>query len=125
MDDLWAKSFERAGVSHGEQRRGWRVKPKKGFFTREEVFHRADALRLKLQKHYPGQYSMSVAVRDRHVAGWRSGKYSITTDQDIYIWTPEEYDREFSAKPGQIALPPLMAEDMVIYIKREKAKSKK
>ena len=124
MDELWSKSFETAGLSHGERLRGWRVKPQKGSFTKQQVYRRADALRLKLEKHHPGEYAMSVAVRDRHVAGWRSGKYTLTSDPDIYIWSPEEYDKKFSNIPNQIDLPDLVAEDMVIYIKRAQPKAK-
>jgi hypothetical protein len=121
MESLWAKSKETNAISNGERVRSFRFKPKVSY-TKEEVFHRADALRLKLEKHHPGQYSISVAVRDRHVAGWRSGKFSLTKDNDIYIYSPEEYDKEFNNVT--IDLPDLVAEDMIIYVKKEKGKAK-
>lgn len=120
MQALWDKSRETNALSKGERIRSFRFKPSDGSYTKEQVFHRADALRIELQKHHPGKYSISVAVRDRHVAGWRSGKFSLTSDPDIYIYSPEEYDKEFSNIPGTIELPELVAEDMIVYVKRER-----
>jgi hypothetical protein len=119
MDQLWAKSKETNAISHGERIRGFRFKPKSGSYSKTEVYHRADALRIQLEKHHPGKYSISVAVRDRHVAGWRSGKFSMTSNPEIYIYSPEEYDKEYSNIPGLIELPDLVAEEMVVYVKRE------
>jgi hypothetical protein len=119
MNQLWANSKQLNVVYNGENIRSFRFKPSQGSYNLAQVYQRADALRKRVEEDYPGEYSMSVAVRDRHVGGWRSGKYRLTADPDIYIFTPEEYDKEFNHISGQIKLPDLVAEDLVIYLKRE------
>lgn len=123
MDQLWARSKSTYLISHGEPVREFRFQPTQIQYTKQQVFERADALRLKLEQYHPGEYSISVAVRDRHIGGWRSGKFNITSNEDIYIWSPEQYDKEFNNGGSGIELPELEAEQMVVYVKRDKAKS--
>jgi hypothetical protein len=40
----------------------------------------------------------------------------------MYIFSPEEYDKEFNNISGTIALPELVAEDVRVYVKRIKKK---
>ena len=120
MDDLWAKGFKTKLVSHGENVREFKFKPPNGSYTLGEVHTRADLVRRKLEQYHPGEYALMVTVRDRHVAGWRSGKFRPTSDENMYIFSPEEYDKEFNNISGTIALPELVAEDVRVYVKRIK-----
>ena len=122
MNHLWNKSRATNLIAHGEQVREFRFKPPAGSYSQAQVFQRADALRLQLEEHHAGQYAISVAVRDKHVAGWRSGRFAPTSDPNIYVWSPELYDNEFNQTPGQIVLPDLVAEQMAVYVRRVKAK---
>jgi hypothetical protein len=70
-----------------------------------------------LEKDQPGKYAMSVSVRDKNIAGWRSGKFAPTSDDNVYVWSPEEYDREFGDMKG-IDLPELVAERVIVYVRR-------
>ena len=127
MQDLWNKSKDTNLLSNGEKVKEFRFRPNQNNspYDKQQVYARADALRLKLEQFYPGEYSMSVAVRDRHVGGWRSGKFNTTGSTDIYIWSPELYDKEFNDGGSGIELPELKAEEMVIYVKRERPMTKK
>lgn len=123
MDHLWNKSRATNLIAHGDQVREFRFKPPAGSYSQAQVFQRADALRLQLEEHHAGQYAISVAVRDKHVAGWRSGRFAPTSDPNIYVWSPELYDNEFNKTPGQIVLPDLVAEQMAVYVRRVKPRA--
>ena len=125
MDELWNKGCKTKLISHGENVRQFIFKPPNGSYSLPEVYHRADFVRRKLEQYHPGEYVLMVTVRDKHVAGWRSGKFRSTSDPNIYIYSPEEYDKEFNNIPGQIDLPELVAEDVRVYVKRIKKISQK
>lgn len=122
MDKLWkkARSIENV-VSYGEKVKRFRYLPgNKKVFSKAEAYQRADWLRKEIEQYHPGKYAISVAVRDKHVGGWRSGKFTKTSDKDIYIWSPEEYDKEFnnvSAYPDG-KFPDLEAEMIDVFVRR-------
>jgi len=118
MNELWNKSFKTNLLSHGENVHEFKFKPPNGSYSLAEVFQRADFVRQKLEQYHPGEYALMVTVRDKHVAGWRSGKFRPTSDPNMYIFSPEEYDKEFNNIPGKITLPELVAEDVRVYVKR-------
>jgi hypothetical protein len=124
MDNLWAQSHDTNLMSHGEPIKEFKFVPGNGgTYSKEQVYHRADALRLKLEEHHKGQYEMTVAVRDKTMGGWRSGKLQLTSVEEIFIWSPENYDKEFnidSAYGDPDTIPELQAEAVVIYVRRRK-----
>lgn len=120
MEALWNKAKTTNLISHNERVKYWEYKPTGGTWNRVQVLDAADRLRKMLEESHPGAYSMSVAVQDRNLGGWRSGKFSPTSDPLIYVWSPEEYDKEFGDPKQNIDLPDLVAEGMMIYVKRIK-----
>jgi hypothetical protein len=118
MENLWNQAHEENIISHGENVKRFRFVPSGGVYNMQEVYQRADALRLKIEKYHPKKYAISVAVRDKTIGGWRSGKFSATDDDEIYIWSPEEYDKEFNNVPANQPLPELQAEMIDVFVKR-------
>lgn len=119
MTDVLSHAKEVNVVSEGERVKVFRFKPPNGYYSRAEVYTRANTIRAKLEEEHPGEYAILVAVRDRTVGGWRSGKFTATHDKNIYFFTPELYDKEFNGSAaGKIELPELMAEDMRLYVRR-------
>ena len=121
MDAIMGKARTTNFISHGEYVMEFRFRGNENNYpyTKQQVYARADALRLNFEQFYPGEYSMSVAVQDRHVGGWirRSGKFNMTGSSEIYIWSPEQYDKEFNNEGSGITLPELKAEEMAVYVK--------
>lgn len=91
----------------------WRLKKPKGLYSLAEVYDRAEALRQKLLQE-KSRFKMAVAVRDKKIAGWRGGKPR-TLDQPIYIYSQEEYDKEFNDGVGAIDLGTPIYEGIVLY----------
>jgi len=123
MADILNKAKDTRLTYKGEKIKQVTFKPAVGSYNKQQAYQRADALRINLQKHHPGKYAISVAVRDKSISGWRSGKFESTAVPEIYIWSPELYDKEFNnvsayGDPDQI--PELIAESMVVYIKKIK-----
>jgi hypothetical protein len=125
MEALWNKAKTTNLISHNEQVKYWEYKPAgQGTWNKVHVLDAADRLRKMLEESHPGEYSMSVAVRDKNLGGWRSGKFNPTSDPLIYVWSPEEYDKEFGDPKQNVDMPDLVAEGMVVYVKRIKPGSK-
>jgi len=88
MNELWNKSFKTNLLSHGENVHEFKFKPPNGSYSLAEVFQRADFVRQKLEQYHPGEYALMVTVRDKHVAGWRSGKFKPTSDPKCTFLAP-------------------------------------
>ena len=123
MDDLWNKATDTSYIKFGERIKKIAFKAPNGYYTKEQVYRRANHLRQKLQQSHPNTYEISVAVYDENISTWRSGKQTGTDDPNIYIYTPEEYDKEHNPNmskypDGQI--PDLKASKFDVFIMRYK-----
>lgn len=119
MNNLWSKAKSHDNWQYnGESIKRFRFKPKPGIsYNVTNVYKRANAIRKRLEQHHPGQYEISVAVRDVNVGGWRSGKFSSTSNSAIYIWTPDEYSKEYTGTPSG-NLPDLKVDMMDIFVRK-------
>ena len=102
FETFWNKDTDATKVpdSHGGFHREYRLKMPEGkqFLTHAEVVERVQTIRRFFNHHRPGKHELSVAVRDRTIGQWRAGKFTSTSSEEIYVWSPDDYDKE-AGKP--------------------------
>ena len=115
---VWNKATDTKVTVKGEAMKEWKVKMPAGktSFNYNDIMHASQQIRLLVDKHRPGQYDMSVAVKHAQNGQWRGGKFLSTSEPNIYIWSPDDYD-DLEDDEEDIPLD-FQALDARIYIRR-------
>ena len=82
-------------------------------YSLDEIKKIARDVREDIQKRYPNKYDIAISPRDVH-HGWRGGKFSNTRHGGVYVWSPDEYSKEFE---NQDISQSLQADDFAIYVR--------
>lgn len=121
MDAFWDKTKETSVKHKGEYIRALGLdKKNKAYFTYNEVYERAQKIRELLHMQYNNAYEMTVAVLDKTKGGWRGGKFLNIANENIYIWSPDDYDKNADLDQSPPESDELMALDVRIYFKKVK-----
>ena len=95
FNQFWAQGKDTSVPdAHGGYYREFKLKMQgKEFLTHEEVVDRAQKIRSFVLHNSGGKVDrLQVAVKDRKIGQWRSGKFTNPSDPEIYVWSPDDYD---------------------------------